>query len=97
MLAEVFDRFGIKKIDALGAQFDPTLHEAVMEIEDYSHLPGRVGRVIEEGYSIHDRLLRPARVAVVKSPANKAARQAEGDSRTATENDRGSHSGHCGR
>ena len=66
LLEHTFSRFGIQKIDALGKPFDPTLHEAVMEVDDPSQPPGTVVRVAEDGYTIHDRLLRPARVLVAK-------------------------------
>ena len=66
LLEHTFSRFGIQKIDALGKPFDPTLHEAMMEVDDPSQPPGTVVRVAEDGYKIHDRLLRPARVFVVK-------------------------------
>jgi molecular chaperone GrpE len=68
MLMAMFERFGIRKIEALGAQFDPMLHEAMMELQDESQPPGTVLRVIEDGYKIHDRLLRPARVVVARTP-----------------------------
>lgn len=64
ILQHTLERFGIRKIDALGRRFDPTLHEAVMEVDDESQPPGTVVRVVEDGYTIHDRLLRPARVFV---------------------------------
>jgi molecular chaperone GrpE len=64
MLTKALRNFGVRKIDALGAQFNPELHEAVMKVEDGSHVPGIVTDVIEDGYTLHDRLLRPARVAV---------------------------------
>jgi molecular chaperone GrpE len=66
MLSSVFERFGINRIEALGAPFDPMLHEAVMETNEPAHSPGSVANVIEEGYRIRDRLLRPARVSVVR-------------------------------
>jgi molecular chaperone GrpE len=66
MLTQALERFGVRKIEALGAPFDPALHEAVMEIDDPKCEPGTVAEVMEDGYMIHDRLLRPARVAVVK-------------------------------
>ena len=66
LLEHTFSRFGIQKIDALGKPFDPTLHEAMMEVDDPSQPPGTVIRVAEDGYKIHDRLVRPARVFVVK-------------------------------
>ena len=77
MLMRALERFGIRKLAALGTPFDPTLHEAMMEVDDASSAPGTVASVMEDGYTIHDRLLRPARVAVTKrspsSPSSDAA------------------------
>jgi molecular chaperone GrpE len=95
LLADVLDRFGLKRIDALGAQFDPTLHEAVMEVRDDSLLPGSVAQVTDEGYTIHDRLLRPARVAVAKGSADKPP-PSEGYSRSARDGKHRNGSGHEG-
>jgi molecular chaperone GrpE len=58
------ERFGVRRIEALGAPFDPSLHEAMAEIEDSEHPPGTVARVLEDGYTLNGRLLRPARVVV---------------------------------
>jgi len=66
LLLATFERFGIRKIAAAGARFDPALHEAIMEVDDDTHPTGTVVRVMEDGYLIHDRLLRPARVVVAK-------------------------------
>jgi len=78
LLEHTFSRFGIQKIDALGKPFDPTLHEAMMEVDDPSQPPGTVIRVAEDGYKIHDRLLRPARVFVVKrNPKTEPSSQME--------------------
>jgi molecular chaperone GrpE len=60
------DGFGVRPIDAQGKAFDPNFHEAVMEIDDPSRPSGIVAQVVEQGYTIHDRLLRPARVVVSK-------------------------------
>ena len=60
------ERFGVQKIEAVGQPFDPNLHEAVMEVDEPENLPNTVVRVVEDGYTIHDRLLRPARVVVAK-------------------------------
>lgn len=97
MLGDVFGRFGVKKIDALGARFDPTLHEAIMEMEDGSHSPGSVGGIVEDGYTIHDRLLRPARVAVAKGSAKSSPPQADADPPSASEGKRQNRSGQGGR
>jgi molecular chaperone GrpE len=64
ILMHTLERFGIRKIEAVGQPFDPNLHEAVMEVDDREQPPGTVVRVVEDGYTIHDRLLRPARVFV---------------------------------
>jgi molecular chaperone GrpE len=69
MLAAAFERFGVRKVSAKDAAFDPALHEAVMQLDDPLAAPGTVLQVLEDGYTIHDRLLRPARVAVAKRPS----------------------------
>jgi molecular chaperone GrpE len=72
ILLQTLERFGISRIDALGVRFDPKLHDAIMEVEDPSHPPGTVVRVLEDGYTIHDRLLRPARVVVTRRGPNSS-------------------------
>jgi molecular chaperone GrpE len=59
-------RFGIKKIEALGQRFDPNQHEALFEIPDETAPSGTVAQVVETGYSIGDRVLRPAKVGVTR-------------------------------
>jgi molecular chaperone GrpE len=66
VLMQTLERFGVRRIEALGQRFDPNLHEVMMDVEDPSHPPGTIIRVVEDGYTIHDRLLRPARVFVAK-------------------------------
>lgn len=66
-LEQVLERFGIHRFASLGKRFDPNLHEAMMAVEDHSHPAGTVVHVAEEGYLIHGRLLRPAKVSVAKS------------------------------
>ncbi len=63
----VLGRHGIQRIDALNQQFDPHWHQAVFEQETEDHAPGIVIQVVQDGYKIHDRLLRPAMVAVSKA------------------------------
>ncbi|MBN42448.1 MAG: nucleotide exchange factor GrpE [Alphaproteobacteria bacterium] len=59
----------VERLDPTGEPFDPNLHEAMYEVPD-SKLPnGSVAQVMQAGYRLHDRLLRPARVGVAKSPA----------------------------
>jgi molecular chaperone GrpE len=66
VLLQTLERFGVRRIAALGKRFDPNLHEAVMEVDDPAQRPGTVAQVLEQGYTIHGRLLRPARVVVSK-------------------------------
>ncbi len=59
-------RFGVKPIDALGARFDPNQHEALFEMPDETKVAGTVAQVVEQGYLINDRVLRPAKVGVAR-------------------------------
>jgi molecular chaperone GrpE len=76
VLTQILDRFGVKEVSALNQPFDPGKHEAVMESDQTERPPGSVVQVLENGYTIHDRLLRPARVVVAKSP-KKSSQPAE--------------------
>jgi len=67
-LLAIFERHGIKRIEALGAPFDHNLHQALFEVETAEQPPGTVVQVLAPGYLIHERLLRPAMVAVAKAP-----------------------------
>ena len=57
-------RFGVKKLEPLGQRFDPNMHEALFEIPDESVPSGTVMQVVEQGFSIGERVLRPAKVGV---------------------------------
>ncbi len=59
-------RFGVKKIEALDARFDPNQHEALFEIPDETRPAGTVAQVVEQGYLIGERVLRPAKVGVTR-------------------------------
>jgi molecular chaperone GrpE len=65
-LLATLERFGIKKIDPLGQLFDPHFHRVMMEVDAPDKPPGTVVQVLQAGYTIHDRLLREALVAVAK-------------------------------
>ena len=65
-LLAVFERHNIEKIDPKGDPFDPHLHEAMFEVPDPELPAGTVTQVMQAGYRLHDRLLRPARVSVAK-------------------------------
>ncbi|HKI38397.1 MAG TPA: nucleotide exchange factor GrpE [Gemmataceae bacterium] len=62
-------RHGIMRIEAQGQPFDPNLHQAVMQQPSDGVSPGTILQVLEQGYKIHDRVLRPARVVVSAAPA----------------------------
>jgi molecular chaperone GrpE len=66
-LVTSFDRAGIKPIQAQDKQFDPNLHEAMVEIPGTDKPAGSVVQVFQGGWTLNDRLLRPARVGVAKS------------------------------
>lgn len=77
-LLAAFERFGIKKIEPMGQPFDHNYHEAMFEIEDASQPPGTVIQVMQAGYLLKDRLLRPALVGVSKGgPAKPAEDRAD--------------------
>jgi len=61
------ERFGIKKMDVLGQPFDPHFHRVMMEVAADGQPAGTIVQVIQQGYMIHDRLLREALVAVARS------------------------------
>lgn len=66
-LHNVFARHGIKKIDPDNKKFDPNLHQAMMEIPTDDHEPGQIVQIMQHGYTLHDRLLRPSMVGVSKA------------------------------
>ncbi len=68
-MLDVFRRHGLARIEAKGEPFDPNLHQAVMQQPSKDQPPGTVLQVLEHGYRIHDRVLRPARVVVSTAPA----------------------------
>jgi molecular chaperone GrpE len=72
LLATAFDRFAIQRIDPLGAPFDPTLHEAVAVQESATAPADSVLQVLQSGYQLNGRLLRPARVIVARAPQESA-------------------------
>ena len=65
-LSTALEKHGITKIDSLNKKFDPNLHQAMMEVENNNLDEGVVVQEIQTGYVMHDRLLRPAMVAVSK-------------------------------
>ena len=66
-LQSTLERHGIKLIDTNGARFDPNLHQAIAEVPADGKPPGSIVNVVQTGYLIADRLLRPAMVTVARS------------------------------
>ncbi len=65
-LLKTFEQNGIRRIDPTDELFNPNFHEVILETPGSGKRPGTVTQVIEVGYILHDRLLRPARVGVAK-------------------------------
>ena len=70
-LKQVFNNHNISKIDPQGDKFDYNVHQAMFEKETDEVEPGLIIEVMQPGWSLHDRLLRPAMVGVSKKKANK--------------------------
>jgi molecular chaperone GrpE len=68
-LLAAFERHGLQRIDPMGERFDHNFHQAIFEAERPGAPPGTVVEVLQPGYVLHDRLLRPAMVGVAKAPA----------------------------
>ncbi len=71
-LLGAFERHGLKRIDPKGERFDHNFHQAIFEAERPGTAPGTVVEVLQPGYVLHDRLLRPAMVGVAKAAAAPA-------------------------
>jgi molecular chaperone GrpE len=69
LLLAALERHQIKRIEALGQKFDSNLHQAMFEVPGSGQPAGTVVQVLEAGYTIHDRLLRPALVGIAKAEA----------------------------
>ncbi len=67
-LLSAMDRFGIKTIETVGKTFDPNFHQVMFEVESSEHPPGTILQEMQTGYTIQERLLRPAFVGTAKAP-----------------------------
>jgi molecular chaperone GrpE len=72
-LHNALEKNGVRKFDPAGEKFDPNVHQAMYEIPDPSVPAGTIAQVIQSGYMIGDRMLRPALVGVAKGGAKAAA------------------------
>ena len=79
-LISIFTKNNIKPIDCLNKKLDPNLHQAMIEIEDDQKEPGTIFQEIQKGFTIKDRLLRPALVGVAKKrEKNEENKENSGD------------------
>ncbi|MGQ0429350.1 MAG: nucleotide exchange factor GrpE [Gammaproteobacteria bacterium] len=78
LLAKAFERAGITEIDPAGQPFDPALHEAIATQPSAGQPPHTVLQVIQHGYLLNGRMLRPARVVVSVAAEGPAAPEADG-------------------
>ncbi len=69
MMTQALEKFSIYAVDPLGETFDPNLHQAMSMQESADHEPNKVIAVMQKGYTLNDRLLRPAMVMVSKAPS----------------------------
>ena len=72
-LLKTLEKNGVKKFSPQGEKFDPNVHQAMYEVPTSDQPPGQVAQVIQAGYMIGDRVLRPALVAVSKAAAKSPA------------------------
>ena len=76
-LISTFSKNNIKPIESLNKKLDPNFHQAMMEIEDNEKEPGTIIQVIQKGFTIKDRLLRPSLVGVSKKIENENKKDKE--------------------
>jgi molecular chaperone GrpE len=76
-LLKSLEKNGVRKFSPQGEKFDPNVHQAMYEVPDAEVPPGHVAQVVQAGYMIGERVLRPALVGVAKA-APKASAQAAG-------------------
>ena len=77
-----FEKIGIKKVESINQKFDHNLHQAMMEIEKDEIEPGTIVQEILPGYTLHDRLLRPAMVGVSKNTQENQDNKDKGNEET---------------
>jgi molecular chaperone GrpE len=76
-LHKTLEKNGVQKVEPLGEKFDPNFHQAMYEVPDSSVPSGTVVQVVQAGYTIGERILRPALVAVTKGGAKSAPSSAQ--------------------
>jgi molecular chaperone GrpE len=64
----VLSKYGCKKIESVGREFDPNIHEAIAQMPSPEHAAGQVSQEVAAGYTLHDRVVRPSSVIVSTGP-----------------------------
>jgi molecular chaperone GrpE len=77
-MLKILERYGVKRLDPEGQKFDPNLHQAMFEVPNPDVPSGTVVQVVQTGYVIGDRVLRPALVGVAKGGPKAAAQDSNG-------------------
>lgn len=73
LLDDTFRKFGLTLLDPKGEKFDPNRHQAISMVESAEVAPNHVVTVVQKGYLLHDRVLRPAMVVVAKAKVAEGA------------------------
>ncbi|MES0875103.1 nucleotide exchange factor GrpE [Sinimarinibacterium thermocellulolyticum] len=68
-MMSVLEKHGVKQLDPAGQPFNPDFHQAMTMVESTEVAPNHVLSVMQKGYTLHERLLRPAMVVVAKAPS----------------------------
>jgi molecular chaperone GrpE len=76
-LLKVLEKHGVQRLDPLGQKFDPHRHQAMFEVPDETVSAGTIVQVVQSGYTIGDRVLRPALVAIAKGGPKAPAMNAD--------------------
>lgn len=77
MLAQAMEKFGVEQLDPAGETFDPEYHEAMSMQPSAEHAPNTVVNVVQKGYLLNGRVLRPAMVVVSSAPADDESSKEE--------------------
>jgi molecular chaperone GrpE len=85
-LMNALEKHGVKRLDPQGQKFDPNRHQAMFEMEDASVPSGTIVQVLQAGYTIGERVLRPALVAVSKGGPKASAAAQDAGSTSANDN-----------
>jgi molecular chaperone GrpE len=68
LLSKAFEKAGVVELNPLGETFNPEFHESMAMVPSAEHTPNTVSQVVQKGYVLNGRLLRPARVLVTREP-----------------------------